>query len=186
MSRRMSEESGPFVSGDVEDVCAPGVAASKASATSAKHERARMVPTLQGWLSECKSQTPNPKTQTPGTSPADGIWSLGFGMWDFPYRSLVQQRPNRAADALDQHVAVIERQSFCRNRLADTHADVDRPDDGAALPHGGAAALDGHRHDRRLRLDGHDETALLERKKIAGPAPRPLGKNQEGVARAKG
>ena len=43
----------------------------------------------------------------------------------------------------------------------------------AAAPlHRVAAARDRDRHDRRLRLDRHDEAALLERQHLAGPAAR--------------
>ena len=39
-----------------------------------------------------------------------------------------------------------------------------------------------HRHDRRLRLERHQEAALLERQQFAGPAARAFGKDQERVA----
>ena len=37
----------------------------------------------------------------------------------------------------------------------------------------------------RLRLDRHDEAALLERQQLSGPAARALRKDDEGIARPK-
>ena len=56
------------------------------------------------------------------------------------------------------------------------------PHDRAALAHGRPPAGDRHRHDRRLRLDRHDEPALLEGQELVGAAARALGKDQERVA----
>ena len=47
---------------------------------------------------------------------------------------------------------------------------------GAPFPHGGAAAANRHRHNGRLRLDRHDEAALLERQEVTGAASGALGK----------
>ena len=54
----------------------------------------------------------------------------------------------------------------------------------AALAHGVPRPVDGHRHDRRLAFQRHDEPALLERQEGAGPAARALGEDQERVAGA--
>src|SRR5205814_49284 len=66
----------------------------------------------------------------------------------------------------------------------DADADRDRSDDLAAAPHGRAAALYGDWHDGRLRLDGHDEPAFLERQQLVGAAAGPFRKNQKGIAGA--
>ena len=62
------------------------------------------------------------------------------------------------------------------------HADRRRPDDGAALPHRGVAALNRHRHDRHLRLQRHQERPALERQQRAGPAARAFRKCQKRIA----
>jgi hypothetical protein len=43
------------------------------------------------------------------------------------------------------------------------------------------AAADGHGNHRHLRLQGHDETALLERQQLTGAAARALRKDEKRV-----
>src|SRR6266576_3372658 len=124
--------------------CARGIAASARSAISVRHERTRM--SVHGRA---------------------GPASLR------PDRTLIQQATNRAANALDEEVPVVERQARGGNRLSYSDAHTHRTDDGASLAHGGAAALYGDRDDGHLRLDRHDEAALLEWQQVAGAAARP-------------
>ena len=64
------------------------------------------------------------------------------------------------------------------------HADPHRPDDARCPSHRLPAAADGHRHDGHLRLDRHEEAALLERQQLARAAARALREDQERVAGA--
>jgi hypothetical protein len=59
-------------------------------------------------------------------------------------------------------------------------------DDRAPLPHRVARARDRDGDDGRLRLESHDEPALLEGQERTGPAAGAFGKNQERIAVAKG
>src|SRR4051812_3354464 len=95
--------------------------------------------------------------------------------------ALREERGDGVSGADHQRVAILERQAGCRNWRAKAHADLDRTDDQASLPHRVTRAIDRDRHDRRLPLNRHDEAALLERQQLPGAAPRALGENQERV-----
>ncbi len=64
----------------------------------------------------------------------------------------------------------------------DRHRHRRRPDQLAALAHGRPTAVDGDRHDWRLRLQRHDEPALLEGQELARAGPGAFREDQEGVA----
>src|SRR5262245_8174525 len=96
-----------------------------------------------------------------------------------PERTRVEKSLHLAPDAPDQVVSVVERQPGRRNGLTDSHADLDRADDGAAFPHRIASAPHGDRDDGGLRMDGHDEAALLEGQQLPGAASSPFRKNEE-------
>src|SRR5207244_9564789 len=84
------------------------------------------------------------------------------------YRSLGEKRRNPLADDGDQIVPAAEGDAGGFDRRADADAHGRRTDDPAPLAHRIASALHGHRDDRRLRLDRHDEAALLERQQLGG------------------
>ena len=71
------------------------------------------------------------------------------------------------------------------DRRAEPDGDPRRIDERASLPHRAPRPLDGHRHNRRLRLQSHDKASLLERQQLTGLAARPLGEDQKRVALAK-
>src|SRR5262245_58560646 len=96
-----------------------------------------------------------------------------------PEWASVEESLHFAPDASDQVVFVVERQPGRGNGLTDPHADLDRADDGAAFPHRIASAPHGDRDDGGLRMDGHDEAALLEGQQLPGAASSPFRKNEE-------
>ena len=53
-----------------------------------------------------------------------------------------------------------------------------------AVDRSARAALNGHRHNRRVRPHRHQKAAFLERQQLGGLAPRAFRKDQERVARA--
>src|SRR5215203_6822438 len=89
-------------------------------------------------------------------------------------RISLQQRLHPPTDLGDEGVAIVHRQANRFHRFA--YPDVHRhgTHDGASLAHRGASAGHGDGDDRRLRLDRHDEAALLERQQRFGAAPRAL------------
>ena len=95
----------------------------------------------------------------------------------------MQQAGNGNSNTLDQLIPIVHAQSRRRNRLANSDADMHWTDDGTPLPHSSAAALHRYGDDRHLRLNGHDETSLLEGEELAGAAACPFWKDEEGIAR---
>src|SRR5688500_2917468 len=92
--------------------------------------------------------------------------------------SVVQQTFHPGPDVRDELLPVVDTQPSRRNGLSKRYADRHRLDPWTSLPHGVAGALDGNRDDGRLGLEGHDETALLERQQLARPAAGALGEYQ--------
>src|SRR5687768_17544099 len=103
-----------------------------------------------------------------------------------PWHSFKPSGPPQFLDLaphhFDQLITIVKRVAGRLDRVADLHVDHHRPYEPAALLHRGAAAVDGDRDDRRLRLDRHDEAALLEWQELRGAAARAFRKNQEAVA----
>jgi hypothetical protein len=107
----------------------------------------------------------------------------GFG--HCPREALVQELLDLVTDLGDEVIPIVEGQARRRHGLPDAHADVDRPDERAALPHRITAALDRHRNDGRLRFDGHDESPLLEREQRPAAASGAFGEDEKRIALAK-
>src|SRR5262245_50782673 len=96
--------------------------------------------------------------------------------------SALQECLHALPDFSDDFVAIVEREPGGFNRFTKTNRDRDRVDHETALAHRAPCTKDGGGHDRRLRLERHDEATLLEWQQGASPAPRSLGKNEERIA----
>src|SRR5678816_2992922 len=87
-----------------------------------------------------------------------------------PEGTRVEQLLHLGSDARDEFVPVVERQPGSRYWWPDPDGDLHRADDRASLSHRIAPAAHGDGDDWGLRLNRHDEAALLERQQFTRPA----------------
>src|SRR3989338_8394951 len=116
---------------------------------------------------------------------AASFYADRFAGWDVCRGWLVlEERQNGPSHSIDHQISILDIQPSGLDRPA--HADAYRPRSNlrSALPHRVTSPRHGHRHDRRLRFDRHDEAALLERQQVRRSAASAFRENQKRVARS--